>query len=249
MANIRNAKRKIVNQRVAKLRVENNMDQIELAARLTELSPKKNPVSNATVSMWETGRRNIPNAYLAPLRDIFHVTEPYLYGMTDDPTKTYAELTEEDLASHESVKYQISLDQLYAYHGEPVFVSFPNLEHESEWSLYNRDKNIFVFLDGNYKGTTLEKMNCEYFVKDITLLDDPLRQRKSLDLGRLLELDVVYVRMTTTDRYIHGLYDGWYHHNANHTALQREDGLCLPYSGLKKSYLAYSYRFKDTELH
>jgi transcriptional regulator with XRE-family HTH domain len=240
LGDVRNGKRKIINERVTQLRIDNNMNQRDLAEKLTELSTKSTKLSYVNISLWENNRRSIPLAYLAPLRDVFHVTEPYLLGMTDDPTETYADI-DESIKNNDDTKYEILSVQLYAYHAMPVFVTFPEYDHNDEWALYNRDTKLFVFLNETIKQTTLERLNCHYYVRDITLLDDPLQHRKSIDMGHLMECDRVYVRMRTSDSYIHGLYDGWYEHNATHTALQNNDGLVLPYSGLKKTYLAYAY--------
>ena len=78
---------------------------------------------------------------------------------------------------------------------------------------------------------------------DISKLDDPLEQKKSLSIQELMNREPVYIQMNSADSSIRSLYDGWYHHNENKTALINNEGLVLPYSGLKKAYLAYGYSY------
>lgn len=49
-----------------------------------------------------------------------------------------------------------------------------------------------------------------------------------------------WVELTTSDKYMQGLYNGWYHHNEDKTCLINNRGLTLPYEGLHISYYAYS---------
>ena len=136
--------------------------------------------------------------------------------------------------------------QLYAYDRQPLFIEFQSeAQHESGWAIYNRLRGAFVFADDVVKESTMQRLNARYHTTDLTRLNDALQQRKSLDYEKLMKTSPVYIQMITTDRYIRGLYDGWYHHNENHTALINEEGLCLPYTGLKKAFYAYAYRFKS----
>lgn len=239
MPNKRNYGPCIVNERVSKQRVMRDWSQKEFGLKLSELSPKENEVSQSMVSMWESRNRAISMVYLEPLSQLFGVTKDYLLGLTDDEQGTHQEKS-----GFSYKKDEIEFWELYAFDRQPVYVDFSEtLAHENGWAIYNRSKDIFVFSDDLVKVVECEKNNAKYYVSDISRLDDPLEQKKTLSAQDLLNRDSVYIQMISTDRGIRSLYNGWYHHNENHTALINNEGLVLPYSGLKKAYLAYGYSY------
>ena len=239
MPNKRDYGPRIVNERVAKCRVKNDWSQKVFGLKLSELSPKENEVSQSMVSMWETRDRAISMVYLEPLSQLFGVTKDYLLGLTDDEQGFH-----EEKSSFNYKKDEIEFWELYAFDKQPVYVDFSEtLAHENGWAIYNRSRDIFVFSDDIVKVVECEKNKAKYYVSDISRLDDPLEQKKSFSMQELLNREPIYIQMITTDRSVRSLYDGWYHHNENKTALINNDGLVLPYSGLKKAYLAYGYSY------
>ena len=65
----------------------------------------------------------------------------------------------------------------------------------------------------------------------------------SLDMSKLLNTKkYVWIEMTTSNSYVRGLYNGWFHHNETHSCLINEKGLTLPYEGLGISFHAYPNR-------
>lgn len=237
----RSGKRKILASRVAFQRTQKEWSQVELAEKLSEFSPKKTAVSHALVSMWESGKRSIPQVYLEPLSDLLGVSSAYLCGMTDNPDETFAQIEHKKTAKPKESVYEIDYWQLHAFDKQPVYVVFSNYEHENGWAIYNKNRHIFVFYEDALKETSLMKLQVHFYVKDITRVVDPLNRRKSLDMASMLEKDRVYITMDTPDRAVRFLYDGWYHHNENHSALINDRGLVLPYEGLKMAYHAYAY--------
>ena len=234
---------RIINERVVKLRLEHNWTQGEFGKRLTELSPKDNEVSQSNISMWETRNRTISMVYLEPISQLFGVTTDYLLGLTDDEQGHYEEKTGDIYE-----KSQIKFWELYAFDRQPVYIDFGDaMIHENGWAIYNRQKDFFVLAEDIIKVSECEKYDVKYYVQDISRLYDPLQQRKPLSMQDMLEIDKVYIQMLSVDKKVRGLYDGWYHHNENRTALINNDGLVLPYEGLKKAYNAYAYRQKITE--
>ncbi|MFC6324001.1 helix-turn-helix domain-containing protein [Companilactobacillus baiquanensis] len=82
-------------QRIAKLRVRKNLSQPQLADILH--------VSQSTVAMWESNRRNVSNDDLKKLSKYFKVSTDYLLGNNEEP---------ELLANHLDINYKdLSDDQ------------------------------------------------------------------------------------------------------------------------------------------
>lgn len=233
----RNGKKKIVSERVGMLMAKAGMTQAEFGDVLINKSGK--PISQTNISLWLTGKRSIPQKYLEPISSIFGVSEPYLLGLTDDAAIGWDEITEE--TSSEDSIYEIDAWQLYAYANKPVFIVFPNMEHEDAWAIYNRDDRTFAFASERIREANIKNCNARFFTKDIRDLDDPLKTRKSIDYATMLSVENVYVHMITSNQFIHGKFDGWYKHTNDHSALINNDGNILPYEGLKKSFLAYTY--------
>lgn len=233
----RNGKKKVVYERLAYLIEKSGSSQAKFAEVLTNRSGQT--VSPASVSLWLTGRRSVPQKYIEDITNMFGVTEAYLLGMTDDPQKTWKDIEEEGTNKEEL--YIIDRWQLYAYDRKPIFVTFDNYDHEDGWAIYNRDRQIFIFADDVVRETVLMRIGAKFHTKDITELDDPLKLRNSLDLHSMMTAKNIYIHMNTSNRAVQQMYDGWYHHNEKHTALINEEGLVLPYAGLKKAYRAYSY--------
>ena len=241
MSNVQSGKQRIVRERVRQLIHQTESDQNKFAARLSELTGK--PLSVTSVSLWLTGRRNIPRKYAPYIAEIFGVTEAYLFGFTSDPHSTIVE----EIPEGDETFYEIIPSQLYAYEGKPVYITFGAFEHEDGWAIYNRKRQLFIFQDDTLKETTIKKIGAKIYVRDISDLRDPLIHRKALDYRGLMEAkEGVYIIMNTSNVAIRNLYNGWYRHNENHTALINKEGLALPYEGLKKAYQAYTYNEKRT---
>ncbi len=241
MANVQSGKQRIVRERVQQLIHQTEIDQNTFAARLSELARK--PLSATSVSLWLTGRRNIPRKYSPYIAEIFGVTEAYLYGLTSNPNSTMVE----EIPEGDETFYEILPAQLYAYEGKPIYVTFGSFEHEDGWAIYNRSRQLFIFSDDTLRETTIKKIGAKLYVRDISNIRDPLIHRKALDYkGLMCASDGVYIIMNTSNVAIRNLYNGWYYHNENHTALINKEGLALPYEGLKKAYTAYTYNLKRT---
>ncbi len=244
--NFVNGKKQIVYARIADIITKNDITQKQFTEKLSEMTGKN--ITQANTSLWATGKRKVPLKYLQVLSEILNVSDAYLLGMTDDPQISYAEVSEAPVAQqNEGMNYEILYSQLYAYDKCPVFIVFPNIEYEDAWSIYDRDSATFFFAnDLKINEKQARTMNLKYYISDIRKLDDPLNHRKALDYRGMMENENIYIHMHTSDRFIHGKYDGWYKHNEDHSALINESGLVLPYSGLREQYIAYTYNDKVT---
>ncbi|RHW51289.1 transcriptional regulator [Bombilactobacillus bombi] len=73
-------------ERIAKLRLEHGYSQPKLAEKMS--------VSQSTVAMWESNKRNVSNQDLVRLSKLFNVSTDYLLGNTNK--KHYYDLTEQE---------------------------------------------------------------------------------------------------------------------------------------------------------
>lgn len=225
--------------RLAHLRSSNNMTQKEMAERLSELSTRKEPLTVSTVSSWETGRRQPSREMVDCIAKLFQVSADYLECLTDDPNGSADSLLPEPEYENQIA---ISMDKIPTLDGKPVFVSFKNHAHEDQWGIVNISRNSFILRDGllRFSDQTIDQI----FVSEPYFAYIKSTQNNlSLDMSKLLSVKrYVWIEMITSNSYIRGLYDGWYHHNETHTCLINNKGLTLPYEGLGVSFHAYPNR-------
>lgn len=244
-----NKKNRIIIERVIHLRQEKGWNQEQFANAIAEQIGK--PITQAAISMWESRKRNVPLKYLTVLADIFGVTEEYLLGTINKKTPHSKE--EDTYKVPDTEMYKIEFWQLYAYDKQPVYLDFSkNHEHENGWAIYNRSRSIFIFADDMIKEATIQRLGVDIYIKDISRLYDPFMNKKSIAADKILSVKKCYVEMITTDRYIKGLYNGWYKpvrdpKDELNGVLINEEGLVLPISGLKKSFYAYTYNDQPTK--
>ena len=134
------------------------------------------------------------------------------------------------------------MDKIATLDGKPVFVSFKNHAHEDQWGIVNMDRSSFILRNGLLRFT--DQTIDQIFVSEPYFAYIKSTQSNlSLDMSKLLNTKkYVSIEMTTSNRYVRGLYNGWFHHNETHSCLINEKGLTLPYEGLGISFHAYPNR-------
>lgn len=238
-----NKSKEICIERVIRMRQEKGWTQEQFSEELSKYSEKK--LTQAAISMWECRNRKIPLKYLSLLRDVLGVSEDYLLGITNKKNPSDTEI--EESSDSYSDRYELQYWQLYAYDRKPLFLDFSeNHEHEDGWAIYNRQRGIFIFADDIVKEATIQRIGAKIYTMDLNCMQDPFVQRKAITADKILSVPKCYVEMISTDRYIKGLYNGWYKpvidpKDKNNGVLINNDGLILPISGLKKSFYAYTY--------
>lgn len=226
----------IIPGRLALLREQTGWSQLQLAEKISEVLGSERQLTASIVSMWETGRRKMPYKYMDVVTGLFNVTPYYLLGLTDDKTSHAS-----SVLTGESNKIEIPFEHIYKYDNEPIFVEFINYMHENSWGIYDKTKNQIVFKNYIYKLSNVKNNSIRlYIIPPDYALVFSVERKKTLDMIKMLTYNKVYISMCSPDRSIHSLYDGWYHHNENRTALINNIGLVLPYDGLNISYHAYS---------
>ena len=239
---------KVIPARLALAIADKKLNQKDFAEELSNRSGLR--VISSNVSMWIGGSRSVPEKYLKHISDILGVTIPYLIGLTSDKKVDWNKLndsTATETYQEDPNKFtELVYADLYAFNKRPVYFRFQNFEHPDGWAIYNRDKEQFIFAEDVVKEVTIRNWKgVKIYTNNTEPSEDPLEARESLDFSYFMKLDRVYIHMNSSHPEIHALYDGWYRHNENRTALINDEGNVLPYSGFKKNYRAYGYRYMN----
>lgn len=223
--------------RIVELREEKKWTQTRLAKEMSEVTPKNTDVKASLVSMWEAHKRNIPLTYLETFSKVFGVSDAYLCEWTDDPNVTFDQILEE--RKDKRPQFEIGYWQLISFDQQPIYVVFNNYEYENGWAIYNKNKHTFIFAEKTLKEDDLIVMKVRFFTRDISRDTGEFSNSRRLDRESIMKMERMYVQMISPDPYIRGLYDGWFRHNENRTALINDRGLILPYDGLGISFQAF----------
>lgn len=231
-------------ERIKVLRQEKQMNQSELALDFSRYIGRKSDYSLTTISAWELGRKTPPLITLYKLADYFNCSVDYLCGMTNDRngkaeayTLNEKDTEERDILIDES-KLLLNKEDYKKYNHKPVFVVFKNMELKNQWGLLNLEENHIMLFK--------EKLPLGQF--DITLYVYPLPNEMyfnfwkihAYSLQQMMQANTFWVEVYSYDKEIKGLYNGWYSHNENRSAIVNcNNGLTLPYTGLNVSYVAY----------
>lgn len=232
-----------VAKRLTSLRIENNLTQKELAERLSEISKRDTPMTTPAISSWETGRRTPSITFFKYLASIYDVSVEYLQCKTDNPKNTFVEQKPItiDIEKYYKERQQITipLSEIGNYDKKPVFVSFKNLTHPDQWGIVNIEKKSIVLAGGvlSISSPIIENI---YIDEPTYYYFASINGKYPLDNAKLHKTKrEMWVELTTSDKGLQGLYNGWYKHNETHTCLINKVGLTLPYEGLGISYRAY----------
>lgn len=222
---------KISAQRIATARHDRNLSQTELAMLISEVSHRDTPLTIATISSWESGRRTPSIEMFTALEKVLGIKKEYLQGLSNSKDGSLEE---------EPSKYPvITKNMLPDYHEKPIYVEFNNYAHADQWGIYDNTRKVIVFAKGclNISDPSIKRflsMEQHYYSENIMYAKKPMSIHKLL--GYNLQ---VYVEMKSNDAFIQGRYNGWYRHNEDHSALVNSIGLVLPYEGVGIAYDAY----------
>lgn len=230
----------LIGKRITALRLETNMSQKKLAEDLSLIIKGKNPVAVMTISGWERGRRCPSEPYFDALSKVFHVPVNYLKCLTDNRDGSMVSdkfIENVNNTIDQQAKYEIDKSDLKHFHGKPVYIIFKNLAHPNQWGIVNSGKKCLILTDG------VISINSQIIDKCLTYEPSILsiNNEPPLSLNSILKMErPVWIEIFSTDASMQAQYNGWYHHNENHTCLINALGLTLPYDGLGISYNAFS---------
>ena len=228
--------------RLTTIRTEAGLTQSDLAKIIRDLSSTSAKVSEIAVSSYETGSRTPTLPTVIFIAQYFDVSVDWLCGLTDDRNgfKAKDEKKEETKSIFNDIpELEIRTKDLYKYDKMPVYITSINDTIEPGWAIINYKEKVFTMADGtryyidnSFKYYKAVPSNANYTTAN---------EKKSLTYLQLLESDEVWVEMNTSDGFIRGLYNGWYIHNKDKTALVSPDNSrILSYDRLGYTYNAYS---------
>ena len=224
---------RVVPARLKQKRLEKHWKQADLCDALEKEGVK---LSVSMVSAWEIGRKPVAPEYLPALTKCLDCEEDYLRGRDTENI---------DISDiHDANKYtcEIKYEDLCHYDGKPIYIEFRNWAHKDCWGIYCAADNFFHCIKYNITADKVLSNECRFYaLAPIYTIQsgEKRKQLHSLDMPKFLSRQEIYVVMNTHDRSLRAEYNGWYHHNENHTAIINANGLCLPYEGLNLSYSAY----------
>lgn len=228
-------KKKAKPSAIVKVRSMLKLNQAEFALQIMELLPADKHLSTAFISAWETGRRPCPADCVNIIAKLGNVPISFMYGETDE----FGRRIDEEYLKEERI-FELTFEQLPAYDRKPVYVEFLQHQKENAWGLYTDNTEEIIFTDCIISVNENNRNKMKIYAREpVHVIPKEDLFHKKLDLNSVYEAESVYIVMASPDPQIRAMYNGWYSHNANHTALQSEAGLVLPYSGLGVSYMAY----------
>lgn len=223
---------------IALLRQKRGITQPQLAAVVSEMTKREKPYTTAIVSAWETGRRAPSTTAAQAMSALFDVSTEYILGQTNIMTETTA-----DMQTNAISNSRISYDDLSLYHNMPVYIVFPNKEHNDTWAILDASSNsgyILKTIRGDLQVT--KKSSIQIYPREINFADvNSLKRKNRLGMSQIMDsTKPVYVQMVTSDTEVRAHYDGWYRITKNKQFLQAEGGQVLPLSGLNREFNVYS---------
>lgn len=235
------ARMSIFASRLTTIRTEAGLTQSEMAKVIRDLSSTSSKVSEVAVSSYETGSRTPTLPTIIFIAQYFDVSVDWLCGLTDDRNGhiVATEKTEDGSIFSDIPQLEIRVNDLYKYDKMPVYVVSNNDTIEPGWALLNCRDNVFTLADGTryYLDNSFKYYKATPSNANFTMVSG----KNSLTYQQMIEADEVWVEMNTSDGFIRGLYNGWYVHNKDKTALVSPDqSRVLSYDRLGYTYNAYS---------
>lgn len=239
----------IIGTRIAAARKAKGLTQGELATLLADSSIRDKPFSVGMVSQWEMGRKRPSFDTIVGLANVLGVSVAYLSGDTSSQNSN----TSIDAASVDKdspaalqgkeiprvVKTEKIPVQDYAYYDKkPVFVIFPNKDFMDQWGILDMKRESVITLSGKLSLKAHAMTLYPYEVYSYPAYKK--RTAKPVPIANLDSTHQMWVEMNSSDDAVRNLYNGWYIHNQNHTALINiANNLVLSYAGYGVAYRVY----------
>jgi len=214
--------------RLKKLRIDAGYSQQNLGTALAEILNKDEAFTNSAISFWEKGKRIPSYETIQAICQVFNCTTDYLFGLTNNSTgiapATHCQAS--DLIT-------VNTNELDNYHGFPLFIT--DKHGYTGWVLVNAEIKQCVThgFEFNYKDIVKAKA----FPSPHSIYEN----KEIKDFNEFIKKNMLWVEMLDSNERVAVMYNGWYTHNENHTALVKtnQSTLTLPYSGLNVTYSAW----------
>lgn len=215
---------KVIPSALKQAREEKHYDQVSFGELLSKKIGLKQPVAAAAISMWECGKRYVPTKYIDAICDILEIKR-------EDLVKQPTSRANDDM-------FSVPWSQIDLYDNKPLYLHFENYDFPDSWAIVDTVKRRFVFKDkvmpfpNQFQGILLMSLEPTQNIPDDV-------SQNALSLAGIMKEVMIYVTMKTSDKTVQTMYNGWYHHNENKSALINSNGLVLPYEGINVSYIAH----------
>ena len=239
----------IIGSRIAAARKAKGLTQSQLASLLADASERKRPYSICMISQWEMGRKKPTLTAFMALASTLGVSVAYLSGTTSSPDQTVPDnpvVADADSPSSSVGKEiprivrteKIPVSEYVYYDKKPVFVVFPNKDFVDQWGILDAKRQSVITLIGKLSFTSHAMTLYPYEIYSYPAYKK--RVAKPIPMAELNNAHQMWVEMNSCDDSIRNLYNGWYIHNQNHTALINiSNNLVLSYSGYGIAYRVY----------
>ena len=230
--------------RITTLRQKAGLTQGQVAAILGELTDKNKGYGISTVSSWERGARPIPLKAAVALAELYAVNVDYIRGIADEKSDI-PEKNEINIKYHNNV---LSYNQLLHMDGEPVYVCFPNKEHQSCWGIVDVCSQELVYIyHKKHRFICEDPMPFHAFAMESDYINtNILCAKHRLGISQITTSTTpMWVSLICADVETQAAYNGWYHYQkptkgSLESYLMDSLGHILPLSGLNRTYVVYS---------
>lgn len=239
----------IIGTRIAAARKAKGLTQGELATLIADSNGRSRPYSVGMISQWELGRKKPSFSALMALANTLGVSVAYLSGDTSSMDRNAtADISELDKESPTALKgkeiprlvksEKIPVSEYGYYDKKPVFIVFPNKDFVDQWGILDVKRQAVITLVGKLS-LKVHAMSL-YPYEIYSYPSYKKRVAKPIPVADLEKTHQMWIEMNSCDDAVRNLYNGWYIHNQNRSALINiTNNLVLTYAGYGVAYRAY----------
>lgn len=239
----------IIGARIATARKAKKMTQGELATLIADSNGRNRPYSVGIVSQWELGRKKPSFSTLMAIARTLGVSVAYLSGdtssMDQNATANPSKIDDESPAAFKEKEIprlvqseKIPISEYGYYDKKPVFVVFPNKDFLDQWGILDMKRLAVMTLAGTLSLKVHAMSLYPYEVYSYPSYKK--RVAKPIPIADLDKTHQMWIEMNSCDDAVRNMYNGWYIHNQNHSALINiSNNLVLTYAGYGVAYRAY----------
>lgn len=228
-------------KRIQELRISRHWSQVDLAAKISDVIDRENNVTQSSVSMWETGRRDPSFEIIIALTHIFDCSVNYLRGVSNNRYDT--DNVEKSPYEINPNLYKLDAGDLARFDRQPVWIESPDQLFESQWVIVNLEEQSLIGVNRQF---AMDEKNIQYFSFPLpNATSIAYYNNMPLNYEQFQNTQTFWVEIKSTSVELRSIYNGWWKHNEQHTAIINENGYVLPYNGYNKSYLVYKQPFQE----
>lgn len=231
----------VFGQRLAKLRVDRNLTQQDVAEEMATFINNGKTISPLTISSYESGRKIPPLSNLIFYATYFGTSVDYLLGLVEGQKEIIEQfpMTQREIGNPlMEPDMQIRPQDWKKYQNLPVYVVFSNHQKQDGWGMLDYNMKRIVFTDAICPLSTELKLFRQQPIESQYASGS---MKHPLNYAELQNTTTsVWIEMLTPDNFVKGRYNGWYKHNEDRTLLINEaNNLMLKSEGCGIAFNAY----------